>query len=46
MKNPLSGVTGNEDIEMITSKIGQERLIGMIQGYYLAKKHFINEFNN
>ena len=41
VKEPLKELTGSEDFQEAASKIGYERLIGILQAYSIVSKHFI-----
>ncbi|CAG9320369.1 unnamed protein product [Blepharisma stoltei] len=45
IRNPLKNIVGNEDLVDVSNKIGQERLIGILQAYDIVKKCFINDIN-
>lgn len=45
IKNPLKNIIGNEDLVEVSNKIGQERLIGILQAYDLVKRSFINQIS-
>lgn len=40
-RDPLKEVMGTEDLQEAASKIGYERLIGILQAYSVVSKHFI-----
>ncbi|OMJ91535.1 hypothetical protein SteCoe_5908 [Stentor coeruleus] len=39
--NPLKELIGNEDLQEAETKLGQERLMGILQAYSVVSRHFI-----
>lgn len=43
VNKPLPGVSGNEDLFALATKFGQERVIGLLQGFHFAKLYFTSK---
>ena len=41
LTDPLKELTGTEDIQEAATKVGYERLIGILQSYYVVSKHYM-----